>query len=76
MNDLERIIMEDIADLDDLRLVDVIGFIRYLKGERPVRQDWITDWYESAIEAIQKRESEFGITPEAIESRIRKLRGK
>ena len=35
MNDLEKIIIEEISTLEDMRLIDVIGFIRYLKAENP-----------------------------------------
>lgn len=76
MNDLEQIIMEEIASLEDMRLVDVIGFIRYLKGEKPARQDWITGWFDSALESIRKREEELEITPKALERRAKKLHRK
>ena len=72
MNDLEKIIMEEITTLDDMRLIDVIGFIRYLKAEKPVRQEWITGWYESAIQSIHEREDELKISPEELEKQIRK----
>lgn len=62
MNDLEKIIMEEISSLEEMRLVDVIGFIRYLKAEKPVRQEWITNWYESALEAIHDKEKELHLT--------------
>ena len=55
MNDLEKIILEEISTLDELRLIDVIGFIRYLKEEKPVKQEWITGWYESALQSIHEQ---------------------
>lgn len=62
MNDLEKIIMEEISSLEEMRLFDVIGFIRYLKAEKPVRQEWITNWYESALEAIHDKEKGLPLT--------------
>ncbi|MEN9563587.1 MAG: hypothetical protein RIR73_1831 [Chloroflexota bacterium] len=67
MNDLEKIIMEEISSLEEMRLVDVIGFIRYLKAEKPVRQEWITTWYETALEAIHDKENERDLTSENTE---------
>lgn len=72
MNDLEKIIMEEISSLDEMRLIDVIGFIRYLKAEKPVRQEWITSWYESALESIHDREEELNITPTDIDKQRKK----
>jgi len=67
MNELEKIIVEEISSLDEMRLIDVIGFIRYLKTEKPIKQKWITDWYESAITEIHKREQELMISPADLE---------
>jgi hypothetical protein len=75
MNDLETIIMEEISSLDEMRLIDVIGFIRYLKAEKPVRQEWITSWYESALESIHDREEELNITPTDIDKQRKKQHG-
>jgi hypothetical protein len=72
MNDLENIIMEEISSLEEMRLIDVIGFIRYLKAEKPMRQEWITSWYESALESIHNREEELKITPSDIEGQRKK----
>jgi hypothetical protein len=74
MNDLENIIMEEISSLEEMRLIDVIGFIRYLKAEKPMRQEWITNWYESALESIHNREKELKITSSAIEEQRKKKR--
>lgn len=76
MKDLERMIMEDISSLDDMRLIEVLGFIRYLKSEKPLHQEWITDWYESALKSIHEREEELKITPEDIQEQVKKLKGK
>ncbi|MBN8655688.1 MAG: hypothetical protein J0M11_08125 [Anaerolineae bacterium] len=75
MNDFEKIIMEEISSLDEMRLIDVIGFIRYLKAEKPVRQEWITSWYESALESIHDREEELNITPTDIDKQRKKQHG-
>lgn len=75
MKDLERIIMEDIASLDDMRLIEVIGFIRYLKMEKPIHQTWIADWYESALKTMREREVDLQITPEDIRTQVKKLQG-
>jgi hypothetical protein len=75
MNDLETIIMEEISSMDEMRLIDVIGFIRYLKAEKPVRQEWITNWYESALESIHDREEELNITPTDIDKQRKKQHG-
>ena len=72
MNDLEKIIIEEVSTLDDMRLIDVIGFIRYLKAEKPIRQEWIAGWYESAIKSMHEREEELRITPAELEKQLRK----
>lgn len=74
MNDLENIIMEEISTLEEMRLIDVIGFIRYLKAEKPIRQDWIANWYESALESIHNREEELKLTSADIEEQRKKKR--
>lgn len=74
MNDLENIIMEEISSLEEMRLIDVIGFIRYLKAEKPVRQDWIANWYESALESIHDREKELNLTSADIEEQRKNKR--
>ncbi|HMZ07984.1 MAG TPA: hypothetical protein PK078_10225 [Anaerolineales bacterium] len=72
MNDLEKMIMEEISTLDELRLIDILGFIRYLKAEKPIKQDWIVGWFDNAIQSIQERKEELQIRPEDIESQIDK----
>ena len=63
MNDLEKMILDEIATLNDMRLIDVLGFIRYLKAEKPVRSEWVEEWFEHALESIHTRAEEFQITP-------------
>jgi hypothetical protein len=72
MNDLEKIIMEEITSLEEMRLIDVIGFIRYLKAEKPVKQDWIAEWYESALKSIHEREQELHISPAELKTTPKK----
>lgn len=72
MNDLEKIIMEEISSLEEMRLIDVIGFIRYLKAEKPVKQDWIAEWYESALKSIHEREQELQIPPAELKTTPKK----
>lgn len=75
MSDLEKIIMDEISTLEDMRLIDVIGFIRYLKAEKPIRQEWIASWYESAIQSIHQREEELKISPKELQKQLRKKQG-
>lgn len=75
MSDLEKIIMEEISSLEDMRLIDVIGFIRYLKAEKPIRQEWIVGWYESALQSMREREDELRISPAELEKQLRKKQG-
>jgi|CXWL01.1.fsa_nt_gi hypothetical protein len=63
MNSLEAIIMEEIATLPDIRLIDVIGFIRYLKSEKPEKPQWIEEWFESALQSVRAQQREFKIAP-------------
>ena len=72
MSDLEKIIMEEISTLDEMRLIDVIGFIRYLKAEKPIKQEWIAGWYETAIKSIHEREDSLRITQVDLEKQLRK----
>ena len=64
MKDLEKIILEELSTLDDMRLIDVIGFIRYLKADKPLKQEWITDWYESALQTMRDQNDEMSIPDE------------
>lgn len=75
MNSLEKIIMEEISTLDEIRLIDVIGFIRYMKGEKPFKKSQITDWYDTALGEIHERKQELGITPASLNVKTRR-RGK
>ncbi|MBL8061720.1 MAG: hypothetical protein JNK32_01785 [Anaerolineales bacterium] len=70
MNDLEQMIMDEISTLDEMRLIDILGFIRYLKAEKPLKQDWITDWFDHAAKSIREREKEFKLTPDDIQEQV------
>ena len=72
MSSLEQIIMEEIASLDDIRLIEVIGFIRYLKAEKPIKQTQIAGWFENARSEIQDRKEELGITPASLNIKTRR----
>ncbi|HAX69056.1 MAG TPA: hypothetical protein PK152_16315 [Anaerolineales bacterium] len=74
MNDLEKMIMEEISTLDEMRLVDILGFIRFLKSEKPEKQTWIEEWFEQSLISIREREVEFQITPEDIRREVQKRR--
>lgn len=73
MNSLEEIIMEEISTLPDMRLIDVIGFIRYLKSERPEKPQWIEEWFEQALRSIHARKAELRITQTDIEGSIKQM---
>lgn len=66
MNDLEKMIMDEITTLNEMRLIDVLGFIRYLKAEKPVKQKWMEEWFDHALRTIHERADEFQVAPEQI----------
>jgi len=72
MSSLEKIIMEEIASLDDIRLIEVIGFIRYLKADKPIKQAQIAGRFENARSEIQERKEELGITPASLNVKTRR----
>lgn len=67
MNSLQKMIMQEIETLEDMRLFDVLGFIRYLKMEKPAKPKGIEKWFEEVSKTIHEREEELGITPEQVE---------
>lgn len=75
MNDLERMIMREISTLDEMRLIDVLGFIRFIKKEMPGRSEWIEGWFEQSLKDIYNRKDELQITPADIQEHIRMMRG-
>jgi hypothetical protein len=75
MNELEKMIMKEISTLNEMRLIDVLGFIRYLKMGKTQNHEWIEGWFEDVLKAIRKQEAEFHITPEEVQKEIDRLRG-
>ncbi len=76
MNDLEKMIVEEISTLNEMRLIDVLGFIRYLKAEKPVKQKWVEEWFEHALKSIHERSEEFQVAPEQIRVRAANMHKK
>ncbi|MCL4270343.1 MAG: hypothetical protein KJZ72_12400 [Anaerolineales bacterium] len=74
MNDLEQMITEEISTLDEMKLIYVLGFIRYLRAEQPSTGQWIEKWFENALQSIRAREDEFQLTPADIQAQIRQGR--
>lgn len=74
MNSLEEMIMQELSTLPDMRLIDVLGFIRYIKSEKPEKPKWIEEWFESALRSVHLREGELKITQADIEAQIKKFR--
>ena len=68
MSYLEDIIMEEITSLDELRLIDVIGFIRYLKSEKPIKEELIAGWFENILQEIHEQRDKLGLTEEVFEA--------
>ncbi|HRQ24619.1 MAG TPA: hypothetical protein PLF42_14430 [Anaerolineales bacterium] len=77
MNELEKMIVKEISNLDTMRLIDVIGFIRYLKRGRSNNHNhrWIEEWFEDVLAVIRKRRETQGVTPEELEKHIKPVRG-
>lgn len=74
MNSLEKMIMEEISTLEELRLIDVLGFIRYLKEGKSEKPKQIEKWFESVAKSVRERASELKITPADIENQIKEQR--
>lgn len=74
MNSLEEMIIQEISTLPDMRLIDVLGFIRYIKSEKPEKPKWIEEWFETVSQTIHRREAELNITKADIEAQIKKMR--
>jgi|JRYF01.1.fsa_nt_gb hypothetical protein len=74
MNSLQKIIMQEIETLEDMRLFDVLGFIRYLKMEKPAKPKGIEKWFEEVAKSVHERAEELEITPEQIQKQIDKER--
>lgn len=46
MSDLEKMIVEEISTLDELRLINVLGFTRFLQDGKSKNQKQIEKWFE------------------------------
>lgn len=73
MNSLEKMVMKEISTLDEMRLVDVLGFIRYLKVGKTKNHEWIQQWFEEVLQTIHAEKGKLHITPEEIEEQIKQL---
>lgn len=74
MNDLEKMIMNEISTMDEMRLIDVLGFIRYLKAEKPVKAKWLEEWFDQALKSIHERAEELELTPAQIKEQTGNLK--
>jgi hypothetical protein len=74
MNDLEKMVMKEISTLDEMRLIDVLGFIRYLKMGKTNNHEWVQGWFEEVLKTIHKQRGALHITPEEIKTEILKMR--
>jgi hypothetical protein len=75
MNDLEKLIMEEISTLDEMRLIDVLGFIRLIKTQKRTKQHkWIEDWLEQSRKSVRRNKAELRLTPADLEQQVRAIR--
>lgn len=58
MSDLEKMIIEEISSLDELRLIDVLGFIRFLKDGKSKNPKQIEKWFEETAQTIREQAQE------------------
>ncbi len=72
MNSLEEMIMEEISTLPEMQLIDVLGFIRYLKSDAHGNHKLIEQWFEGAQKSIHARKAELKLTEEDLAEQIRK----
>ncbi len=72
MNSLEEMIMEEISTLPAMQLIDVLGFIRYLKSETSEKPEGFEQWFDGAKKSVDARKAEFKLTQEDIEAQIQK----
>ncbi len=74
MNSLEEMIMEEVATLPYMQLIDVLGFIRYLKSESHGNHELIEQWFEGTLKSIHEQKAELKLTEKDIEAQIQKRR--
>ena len=72
MNSLEELIMEEITTLPYMQLIDVLGFIRFLKSEASDTPELIEQWFDGAQKSVHARAAEFGLTQDDIEKQVQK----
>ena len=72
MNSLEEMIMEEIATLPYMQLIDVLGFIRYLKSESHGNHELIEQWFDGTLKSIHEKKDELKLTEKDIEAQIQK----
>lgn len=72
MNSLEEMIMEEISSLPEMQLIDVLGFIRYLKSESHGKHEYINQWLTGVQKDIHARKAELKITDEDIAAQVKK----
>lgn len=72
MNSLEEMIMEEITTLPEMQLIDVLGFIRYLKSESHGNHEMIEQWFDGALKSIHSQKAELNLTEEDIKAQIQK----
>lgn len=66
--------MLEISTLPEMRQVDVLAFVRYLKLSIPREQYEVEERFEEAIKAIRARAKEMNITEADIDAEIRAVR--
>ena len=70
MNSLQTMIMQETESLEDMRLFDVLGFIRYLKMEKSAKPKGMEAWFEEVAKTVRERAEELQVTPEQIQSQL------
>ena len=74
MTDLEQTIMTEISTLTEIRLPDVLAFIRYLKLNIPKEQKELEERFDEALKSIRAHARELNITDEDIEAEMYAVR--
>lgn len=72
MNSLEEMVMEEISTLPYMQLIDVLGFIRYLKSETSEQPGQMEQWFDGALKSVHSRKSELKLTDEDIQAELKK----
>jgi len=72
MNSLEELVMEEISTLPYMQLIDVLGFIRFLKSETAEQPGQMEQWFDGALKSVHGRKVEFKLTEEDIQAELKK----